>query len=95
MKKYLRILSVLIFAGGSLAAEETIRLATFNGEFLTRSKVHVKFGLPFDLKEPEKTQWEQPGFRDNKFKEAAKAVAGEIKLINADLIALIEAGDAR
>lgn len=84
--------AILLFSTGCFAAD-TVRLATFNCEFLVRSKVHVKFGLPFDLNEPEQTQWAQPGFRDGKFNEAAKAVAGKIKIINADVISLVEVGD--
>ncbi len=32
------------------AAAGALTIATFNAEFLTRAKVHVKFGHPFDLR---------------------------------------------
>lgn len=87
------LLTSVLWAAGTGLADDTIRLATFNCEFLVRSKVHVKFGLPFTLQEPEKTQWEQAGFRDAKFKEAAKAVAQTIHAVNADIVSLVEVGD--
>lgn len=74
-------------------AGETVKIATFNCEFLVRDKVHTKFGFPLRLSGQDKTQWEQSGYRDAKFKEAAKAVAEVIKAIDADVMALVEVGD--
>jgi endonuclease/exonuclease/phosphatase family metal-dependent hydrolase len=70
-----------------------LTIATFNAEFLIRSKVHIKFGLPFDLDAADQATWNVPGFRDAKFAEAAQAVAGAIAAINADVIVLNEVGD--
>ncbi len=76
-------------------AAETIKIATFNCEFLVREQVHVKFDFPFRLSGGDKTQWEKAGYRDAKFKEAAKAVAQVIKAIDADVISLVEVGNER
>jgi endonuclease/exonuclease/phosphatase family metal-dependent hydrolase len=90
----LTILLTLVFTfQAGLALADSLTIATFNCEFLTRPKVHVKFGLSFNLKGAERQQWDQPGFRDQKFKEVAKAVAEVIHSINADVIALTEVGD--
>lgn len=89
------ILCVSFVIGVSGASAEEITIATFNADFLTRPKVHVKFGLPFDLTEadePVQTQWGTSGFRDQKFTEAAKAVASVIAGLNADVVALVEVG---
>lgn len=77
----------------SVCADETVRVATFNCEFLIKSKVHIKYGLPFTLTDEQIAQWEQPGFRDVKLKEATKAVARVIKRIGAHVIVLTEVGD--
>ncbi len=87
---------VLVLAWASLAHAGEITIATFNAEFLTRPKVHMKFGLKFNIKkEPQaiQDQWATPGFRDARFAEAAAAVAGVIASINADVIALTEVGN--
>jgi len=70
-------------------------IATFNCEFLTTPKVHIKHGLPFkikDAKQAQQNQWNQEGFRDGKYLESAKEVAKVIRAINADIIALTEVG---
>jgi endonuclease/exonuclease/phosphatase family metal-dependent hydrolase len=87
-------LSALITA--SVAAAEPVTIATFNVEFLTRPKVHVKFGLPFNLSDAspaEQAEWAVPVHRDQKFNEAAKTVAKVIAEIDADVLALVEVGD--
>ena len=60
------------------AAQQTLTIATFNAEFLTRPRVHIKFGLPFrtsDFTPAEAAQWTD-AFRNVRFTEAAQAVAG-------------------
>ncbi len=84
------VLALLL--GTSISAGE-LTIATFNAEFLTRPKVHMKFGFPFNLSGPDKVQWDAPGFRDRKFNEAAKAVARVIAGISADVVALTEVGN--
>jgi hypothetical protein len=74
--------------------DDTLTIATLNCEFLVRSKVHVKFGYDLYLAEADKATWDQAGYRDNKFSEAAKAVASAIKSLNADVLVLVEVGDA-
>jgi endonuclease/exonuclease/phosphatase family metal-dependent hydrolase len=92
------LLSVSVLIGfafvPSVCADETVRVATFNCEFLIKSKVHIKYGLPFKLEDPAQiAEWNQPGFRDAKLKEATKAVARVIKTIDAHVIVLTEVGD--
>ena len=87
---------VLVLAWASLAHAGEITIATFNSEFLTRPKVHMKFGLKFNIKNEPQTvqdQWAAPGFRDARFAEATATVAGVIASINADVIALTEVGN--
>ena len=75
---------------------DTLTIATFNCEFLNRSKVHIKFGLEFNIsKEDQATQdqWNQTGFRDQRFNEAAQAVAAVIASVDADVITLTEVGN--
>ena len=72
---YLLMASIILFHLPTIAsADNTLTIATFNCEFLTRPKVHIKFGLNFNLSGSERDEWNQPGFRDQKFNEAAKAV---------------------
>ena len=73
------------------AAELTV--ATFNTEFMTKKKVHVKFGEDFTLDDDRKKIWDMQGFRDDKFVEAVVHVAEAIAEINADVITLTEIGN--
>ena len=41
--------ALLLLFGTDLRAGEKLTIATFNCEFLTTPKVHMKFGLPFDI----------------------------------------------
>jgi endonuclease/exonuclease/phosphatase family metal-dependent hydrolase len=80
----------------SLGQDRTLTIATFNCEFLTRPKVHIKFGLPFNIEDAgreEQEAWAQPGARDLKYKEAAQAVAEVVHAVGADVIALVEVGN--
>lgn len=85
----------LLYSGLSAPADEELTIATLNCEFLTRPKVHMKFGEPFDLTPAREKTWDQPGYRDQKFSAAAKAVAEFVKEIDADVIALEEVGSER
>jgi hypothetical protein len=77
-------------------AWEELTIATFNAEFLTRPKVHVKFGFPFDLVEQADVAiWNAPGVRDQKFAEGAAAVAKVVASLKADVVVLTEVGDER
>ena len=47
-----RVLLVAILVGlvcADHAPAQDLTIATFNAEFLTRPKVHLKFGLPFNM----------------------------------------------
>lgn len=86
---------VLVLFVSSLAHAGELTIATFNAEFLVRSKVHAKFNLPLELPDSARAQWEAPGFRDQKFTEAAAAVADVLAAINAGIVVLVEVGDER
>ena len=88
----LAIAAALLF-GAVADADHELTIATFNCEFLTRPKVHMKFDEPFDLSAARREIWDQPGYRDQKFSEAAQAVAKTIVEINADVIGLEEVGN--
>jgi len=83
----------LFFCATAQSAE--LKVATFNAEFLTKPKVHVRFGLKFNTSQwtdAQRAQW-TPEFRDEKFAEAIDKVAPVIANINADVIVLTEVGD--
>jgi len=88
-------LAAWVLVAAAACAEDRITFATFNCEFLTRPKVHMKFGERFNLARDRKDVWNQPGYRDKKFHEAAEAVARFIVQIDADVIGLEEVGDRR
>ncbi len=85
-------IAVALLLNAAAYAEHALTIATFNCEFLTRPKVHMKFGESFDLSPARREIWDQPGYRDRKFSEAAQAVAKTIVEINADVIGLEEVG---
>lgn len=91
----LSILSLLLFCFSANAQEITV--ATFNAEFLNKSRVHIKFEKQFDItKESKKEQkfWEDNANRSAKLVEASANVARLIKQMNADILTLTEVGDA-
>ena len=90
------LLATLLLLLPAFAQGEELTIATFNTEFLTRPKVHVKFGFPFDLvDQADLAIWNAPGVRDQKFAEGAAAVAKVVANIKADVIVLTEVGDER
>lgn len=90
--------SILFFCLFAFSASaQDLSIGTFNAEFLSKSKIHVKYGLPFRLnKKPKKVQqfWENDKNRDAKLKEASAKVATIIKQMNVDVITLTEVGDS-
>jgi endonuclease/exonuclease/phosphatase (EEP) superfamily protein YafD len=89
-------LAALLLLVPAFAHGDDFTIATFNTEFLTRPKVHVKFGFPFDLEDQAHLAiWNAPGVRDQKFSEGAAAVAKVVASIKADVIVLTEVGDER
>ena len=86
----------LLFLPSAGAVANTLTVATFNAEFLTRPKVHLKFGHPFDLRKKDRESWDRPGYRDGKFAEATGRVARYLaRHARADILALTEVGDRR
>ena len=77
---------------------EDLTIATFNTEFLSRKKVHIKFGKPFYLSKLDKSEiaiWSQDEFIEERFLEAVDRVAKAIAEMNVDIITLTEIGDDR
>ena len=92
---YFSALLVTLMLPAFAYAQDELTIATFNCEFLTRPKVHMKFGESFDLSAERRKIWDQPGYRDQKFSQAVEAVAKTIVQINADVIGLVEVGSER
>lgn len=90
----LLVVATCALLGGRFAsAADEVSVATLNCEFLCRQKVHMKFNLPFDLKNhPEEERWNDREFRDARYAEAARAVADAVRRIDADVIVLTEVG---
>jgi len=94
MKRLFLSFIALVFFVSYLDAQE-ITVATFNAEFLNTSRVHIKYGLQFDIKrESEKEQefWKDEKNRSKKFEEASNNVAEALKEIDADILTLTEVG---
>jgi len=75
---------------------QDLKLATFNCEFLLKKKVHMKYGLPYNMKYAKgnaKQEWQDDRFRQKKFEESTQKVAAHLKTINADVIGLTEVGN--
>lgn len=74
---------------------QDVTIATFNAEFLNKKKVHMKFGLPFDIEKASKKDrkyWDDDQNRSRKLVEASDSVASFIKAMNADIVTLTEVG---
>lgn len=85
--------TTLLCVAATATAANTLKIATFNAEFLTRPKVHLKFNHPFDLRGQDRKTWETPGYRDAKFAEATSRVARYIaQNVRADVLVLTEVG---
>lgn len=94
MKNILLII-LLYFCHSLCALSQEITVATFNAEFLNKSRVHIKFGKQFDIaRESKKEQkfWNDEDNRAEKLAEASANVAQMIKRINADILTLTEVG---
>ncbi len=94
MKRIL-LITLLALCNYLPISSQEITVATFNAEFLNKSKVHMKFGKSFDLsREPESVQtfWNDDANRTAKLKEASANVAQMIKRIDADILTLTEVG---
>lgn len=77
------------------ASAAELKIATFNTEFLTKPRVHVRFDVPFNTNQWSDAQlalW-TPDFREQKFAESVDKVAPVIAEIDADIILLTEVGN--
>ena len=80
----------------ALALAQDVTVATFNAEFLNRSRVHIKYGVQFDISRASKKEqkyWGKEENRTEKLQEASANVAQLIKRMNADILTLTEVGD--
>jgi len=90
---------LVVLAGMTLsmpAAAEEFTVATFNAEFLLTDKVHIKYGLRFDMSEntpAEQAQWQPAVFRAQRYRQAVDAVAEFIADIDTDVLVLTEVGN--
>lgn len=94
LKYILIVIFSFIISNDSLAADLTI--ATFNVEFLIKSRVHMRYGvkelLPKNFTEEEKAQWTDE-FRNGKYQVSVNIVAPIIVDLNADILLLVETGN--
>lgn len=92
--KLFYLLGLLLLTASTLLGQD-LKIATFNCEFLLKRKVHLKYGLPYDMKyasDAQKKLW-TADYRTQKFDESIQKVAAQIKKINADIIGLTEVGN--
>ena len=96
MKRNL-LLTLLIVCSCLTATAQEITVATFNAEFLNKSRVHIKFGKQFDMSREasdEQAWWSNDKNRTAKLMEASANVARFIQRFNADIVTLTEVGNA-
>jgi len=95
--KQLSTILMLFLANVTTTLGQDLTVATFNAEFLNTKKVHMKFGLGFNMDEAAKEDrefWNDPENRSVKFREASSLVAAFLKGVNADVLTLTEVGDS-
>ena len=95
MKLILTFFSLFLCYASAISQEVTV--ATFNAEFLNKSRIHVKYGKQFDISRESKQEqkfWNDDVNRTAKLKEASAQVAAFIKEMNADILTLTEVGNA-
>lgn len=93
--RVITILLTMLLLSTSVFAEQ-FTIATFNAEFLVMERVHVKYGLRFDMSEnsqSEQDEWEPVVFRTQRFEQAVDAVAELIADIDTDVLVLTEVDD--
>ena len=73
------------------ASAEELRVATFNTEFLIRTKVHAREGLPLTLNAAQQAVW-TPQHREQAFQNAVMLVAPVVASLQADVVVLTEIG---
>lgn len=82
MIKPLTLIALFLLSFSALS--ETLRVATFNAEFLNKKKVHVKYGESFKFND-----WSD-SIRQDKFEQATKAVASFLDSLDSDILVLTE-----
>lgn len=85
---------LLVFTNLTVNAQE-VSVATFNAEFLNKSRVHIKYNMPFDISKASKKEqkfWNKEENRTAKLQESSAKVAELIKQMNADIVTLTEVG---
>ena len=73
------------------ASAEELRVATFNTEFLIRTKVHAREGLLLTLNAAQQAVW-TPQHREQAFQNAVMLVAPVVASLQADVVVLTEIG---
>jgi endonuclease/exonuclease/phosphatase family metal-dependent hydrolase len=91
MLRYVPLAVLALGVTGAAAADELV-LGTFNCEFLLPARVHLKYGLPFDLEPRDAKTWSRPGFRRQQYDKAVAAVATYLATLDADILVLTEVG---
>lgn len=97
MKSINMLFLILLMSFSGLLLGQDLKIATFNCEFLLKRKVHMKYGLPYNMKYAPKNaqqEWRDDRFRQKKFEDATRQVAAYLKTINADVLGLTEVGNA-
>ena len=77
-------LGIVFIACSSALADDVLRIATFNCECMSRTLVHVKFGLPYsksDWNEDDEAKWKSLGTPEECFQTACGHVAKVIDQI--------------
>lgn len=86
---------IVAFVSFGIKAQD-LTIATFNCEFLVKSKVHIKYGFPYSMKDADQSdqnRWKDETYRTEQFENACKNVAQHIRSINSDIIGLAEVGN--
>ena len=74
---------------------ETLRIGTFNCEFLNEQRIHIKYGYRFELEEPADIAAWTSDRRSQKLFEASEAIAKAIAPLDVDIWCFTEVGDDR
>lgn len=97
MLRWLLIVGLIVSAVETSArAAETVRIATWNCEFLVRRTIYAKYGVPIDQKQwsdEQRALWSSADYRDARFRESTQAAAKFLANLSADVLALCEVGD--
>ena len=90
--RYVPLAVLALGITGAASAADELVLGTFNCEFLLPARVHLKYGLPFELESEDEETWSRPGHRQERYAEAVDAVARYLATLDADILVLTEVG---